>query len=109
MMVLESSTCSPQSSQRLARRFAALGDEMTIKMLRALVSAPATCTELAQRVHCCVSMAWQRLEKLVQAGLVEKQGRTKSSRYVAHVEEINAFLDGVAHYFCQNAEKPGLS
>ena len=119
MLVLEQPLTTNQEPRNLARRFEALADETSVQMLRVLAAAPATCTELAERFHCCLSMAWQRLAKLVKAGFVERHGHPNNLKYVVYVvnvEEINAFLCHFSGYVgmtqafsYENAERPGLS
>lgn len=70
-------------------------DGFDLVILRTLENGAATCAELARKFQRIYSVIWRRLEKLREAGLVQRaarRGKTGQAFYTACAEKIRALF-----------------
>lgn len=70
-------------------------DKLNLAILHALENGPTTCAALAKQFQRGYSVIWRRLEKLREAGLVQRgtrRGKTGRALYCACIEKVRALF-----------------
>jgi DNA-binding transcriptional ArsR family regulator len=83
------------TARRYAARFAALGHEVRLEILRLLASRPEgmVAGEIQQALNIPASTLSHHLDGLLQEKLVEQQREGRYLRYRAHTQSLREILD----------------